>query len=42
MSNSISKGSLGMCYRKDINICHKCFSQNSFLLDCVIWTLNKT
>ena len=38
-SNSISKGSCDMCYRKDINICHSCFSRYSFLFEFeyVIW-----
>ena len=40
MSNSISKGPWDMCYKKhiNINICHSSwFSQNSFLLECVVW-----
>ena len=31
-SNSISKGTWDMCYRKDINIGYSCFSQNSYYI----------
>ena len=37
ISNLISKRSCDMCYRKDINTPCSCFSQNSYLLECVIW-----
>lgn len=37
MWNLVSKGSCDTCYRRDVNICYSCVSQNSFLLECVIW-----